>query len=87
MSQSIVIQLAASAAALSALLGAAFYVLLGDWLSTLWPRWLLILGVVLMVVSLGMQGGLWGLCQKLWQLARGGKADGKALAPAKEGHA
>ncbi|GAB2478884.1 branched-chain amino acid ABC transporter permease [Comamonas humi] len=76
---------------LASLLGAAFYVLLGDWLSTLWPRWLLILGVVLMVVSLGMQGGLWGLCQKLWQLARGGKAndkaDGKALAPAKEGHA
>jgi len=72
---------------LASLLGAAFYVLLGDWLSTLWPRWLLILGVVLMVVSLGMQGGLWGLCQRLWQLARGGKADGKALAPAKEGHA
>ncbi|MGE8317256.1 MAG: branched-chain amino acid ABC transporter permease [Comamonas sp.] len=72
---------------LASLLGAAFYVLLGDWLSTLWPRWLLILGVVLMVVSLGMQGGLWGLCQKLWQLARGGKADGKALTPAKGGHA
>lgn len=59
---------------LASLLGAAFYVLLGDWLSTLWPRWLLLLGVVLMVVSLGMQGGLWGLCQKLIQLVRGGKA-------------
>jgi len=72
---------------LASLLGAAFYVLLGDWLSTLWPRWLLILGVVLMVVSLGMQGGLWGLCQKLWQLARGKKAKDTAQASAKEGHA
>ena len=72
---------------LASLLGAAFYVLLGDWLSTLWPRWLLILGVVLMVVSLGMQGGLWGLCQKLWQLARGEKAKDTAQASAKEGHA
>ena len=64
---------------LASLLGAAFYVLLGDWLSTLWPRWLLILGVVLMVVSLGMQGGLWGVCQRLWQLARGQRAkDGGA---------
>ena len=72
---------------LASLLGAAFYVLLGDWLSTLWPRWLLILGVVLMVVSLGMQGGLWGLCQKLWQLARGKKAKDTAQASAEEGHA
>jgi len=60
---------------LASLLGAAFYVLLGDWLSTLWPRWLLILGVVLMAMSLGMQGGLWGLCQRLGRLVggRGGK--------------
>jgi branched-chain amino acid transport system permease protein len=28
----------------ASVLGAAFYVLLGDWLSTLWPRWLLLLG-------------------------------------------
>ena len=80
---------------LASLLGAAFYVLLGDWLSTLWPRWLLILGVVLMVVSLGMQGGLWGLWQRLWELARGKKSDneeddGNAAAnpgAAKGGHA
>ncbi|MGE8375472.1 MAG: branched-chain amino acid ABC transporter permease, partial [Diaphorobacter nitroreducens] len=58
-------------------LGAAFYVLLGDWLSTLWPRWLLLLGVVLMVVSLGLQRGLWGLGESLWSLLRrkGGGAD------------
>lgn len=55
---------------LASVLGAAFYVLLGDWLSTLWPRWLLLLGVVLMVVSLGMQRGLWGLVEDLWRLVR-----------------
>ena len=55
---------------LASVLGAAFYVLLGDWLSTLWPRWLLLLGVVLMVVSLGMQRGLWGLVEDLWHLVR-----------------
>ena len=31
-------------------------------------RWLLVLGVVLMLVSLGMQRGLWGLCETLWGL-------------------
>lgn len=73
---------------LASLLGAAFYVLLGDWLSTLWPRWLLLLGVVLMVVSLGLQGGLWGLCQKLWQRVRGGThKPADAAAGAKGGHA
>ncbi|WP_313303330.1 branched-chain amino acid ABC transporter permease [Diaphorobacter sp.] len=73
---------------LASLLGAAFYVLLGDWLSTLWPRWLLLLGVVLMVVSLGLQGGLWGLCQKLWQRVRGGShKPADAATGAKGGHA
>ena len=55
---------------LASLLGSAFYLLIGDWLSTLWPRWLLLLGVVLMVVSLGMQRGLWGLGETLWALVR-----------------
>lgn len=64
---------------LASLLGSAFYVLLGDWLSTLWPRWLLLLGVVLMVVSLGMQRGLWGLGETLWALVRRkGPATGSA---------
>lgn len=56
---------------LASVLGAAFYLLVGDWLSTLWPRWLMILGVVLIVVSLGMQRGLWGLGEDLWQRLRG----------------
>ena len=55
---------------LASLLGSAFYLLMGDWLSTLWPRWLLLLGVVLLVVSLGMQRGLWGLGETLWALVR-----------------
>ncbi len=55
---------------LASLLGSAFYLLMGDWLSTLWPRWLLLLGVLLMVVSLGMQRGLWGLGETLWALVR-----------------
>jgi len=54
----------------ASLLGSAFYVLLSDWLSALWPRWLLLLGVLLIVVSLALQGGLWGLGEKLWGLVR-----------------
>lgn len=54
----------------ASVLGSAFYLLLADWLSTLWPRWLLLLGLVLMAVSLWMQRGLWGLGQtigaRLW---------------------
>lgn len=68
----------------ASLLGSAFYVLLGDWLSTLWPRWLLLLGVVLMVVSLGMQRGLWGLGESLWGLVAWRK-EPAAKAPAAVG--
>ncbi|GKS94901.1 branched-chain amino acid ABC transporter permease [Acidovorax sp. SUPP2825] len=56
---------------LASLLGSAFYLIVGDWLSTLWPRWLLLLGVVLMAVSLGMQRGLWGLLESAWGRLRG----------------
>ncbi|MEH3085172.1 MAG: branched-chain amino acid ABC transporter permease [Xylophilus ampelinus] len=58
---------------LASLLGSAFYLIVGDWLSTLWPRWLLLLGVVLMVVSLGMQRGIWGLLESAWARLRGAK--------------
>ncbi len=51
----------------SSVLGAAFYVLFADWLSTLWPRWLLLLGLVLIAVSLFMQRGLWGLGERIWR--------------------
>ncbi|MGH8786173.1 MAG: branched-chain amino acid ABC transporter permease [Cupriavidus necator] len=51
----------------ASVLGAAFYVLLADWLSTLWPRWLLLLGLLLIGVSIGMERGLWGLGEGLWR--------------------
>lgn len=54
----------------ASVLGSAFYLLLGDWLSTLWPRWLLLLGLALMAVSLWMQKGLWGLGQTGWHLVQ-----------------
>ncbi|MEI6802172.1 MAG: branched-chain amino acid ABC transporter permease [Burkholderiales bacterium] len=54
----------------ASVLGSAFYVLMADWLSTLWPRWLLLLGLVLMAVSLWMQRGLWGLGDSAWRALR-----------------
>lgn len=50
---------------LASLLGAAFYLLLADWLSQLWPRWLMLLGLALMALSLWLQRGLWGLVETL----------------------
>ena len=55
---------------IASLLGSAFYLLLADWLSQLWPRWLLLLGVALIAVSLWMQRGLWGVGETLWNLVR-----------------
>ena len=66
----------------ASVLGSAFYVLMSDWLSALWPRWLMLLGVVLIVVSLVLQGGLWGLGEKLWRLTRG-KGAGRSAAQEK----
>jgi branched-chain amino acid transport system permease protein len=54
----------------ASVLGAAFYVLVADWLSTLWPRWLLLLGLVLIAVSLFMQRGLWGLGGQILRAVR-----------------
>jgi len=51
----------------ASLLGAASYVLAADWLSTLWPRWLMLLGLLLMAISLYMHQGLWGVAQQVWQ--------------------
>jgi len=54
----------------ASVLGSAFYVLMADWLSSLWPRWLLLLGLMLMAVSLWMQRGLWGLGESAWRRIR-----------------
>lgn len=56
----------------ASVLGAAFYVLFADWLSTLWPRWLMLLGFLLIAVSLFMQKGLWGLGERIWLALRRG---------------
>ncbi|MDF0729170.1 branched-chain amino acid ABC transporter permease [Pseudomonas entomophila] len=42
------------------LLGAGAIVVLGDVLSELWPRWLMLLGAILILVVVFMRGGLWG---------------------------
>ncbi|WP_347268333.1 branched-chain amino acid ABC transporter permease [Paracoccus sp. (in: a-proteobacteria)] len=50
-------------------LGAGFYLLMADALSAIWPRWLLLLGLVLVAVALFLQRGLWGLVERAWDLA------------------
>lgn len=39
-------------------LGAAFFVVLGNFLSSIWPRWLLLIGLLLMLVASYLRGGL-----------------------------
>jgi len=62
----------------ASVLGAAFYVLFSDWLSSLWPRWLMLLGFLLIAVSLFMQKGLWGLGERIWLVVRGKGTPGHA---------
>jgi branched-chain amino acid transport system permease protein len=57
----------------ASVLGASFYVLVGNWLSTLWPRWLMLLGFLLIGVSLYMHKGLYGLAQSLLRRLRPGE--------------
>src|SRR5450830_1437682 len=63
------------------LLGAGSIVLLGDFLSDLWPRWLMLLGVILILVVIFMRGGLWGGLASLFENMRGRR---KAAVVAKE---
>jgi branched-chain amino acid transport system permease protein len=53
------------------LLGAGSIVLLGDFLSDLWPRWLMLLGVILILVVIFMRGGLWGGLAAVFEKIRG----------------
>ena len=41
-----------------ALLGSGFYVVLGHFLSSLWPRWMIVIGLLLIAVVLFLRGGL-----------------------------
>ncbi|MBV9748738.1 MAG: branched-chain amino acid ABC transporter permease [Acetobacteraceae bacterium] len=51
-------------------LGAAFFVVLGNSLSAIWPRWLLLIGLLLMLVASYLRGGL--LSGVEWALERAG---------------
>lgn len=53
-----------SANLFASLLGAGAYLLAADALSAIWPRWLLLLGLLLIVVTLFMQRGLWGVIER-----------------------
>ena len=55
----------------ASLLGAGAYLLAADALSTIWPRWLLLLGLLLVVITLFMQRGLWGLVEGAVRLTAG----------------
>lgn len=55
------------------LLGAGSIVLLGDVLSDLWPRWLMLLGLILIVVVVFMRGGLWGGFASLFERIKGSR--------------
>jgi branched-chain amino acid transport system permease protein len=54
-----------SSSLFGSVLGAGFYLLLADVLSTIWPRWLLLLGLCLVLVALFLQRGIWGLIERL----------------------
>lgn len=45
--------------------------LLGEFLSDLWPRWLMLLGVILILVVVFMRGGLWGGFSSLFERIKG----------------
>lgn len=62
MSESIVIMtvIGGTGSLLGSLLGAGSITLLGDLLSPHWPRWLMALGALLILVVVFARGGLWG---------------------------
>ncbi|QRX84644.1 branched-chain amino acid ABC transporter permease [Glaciimonas sp. PAMC28666] len=62
----------------ASVLGAAFYVLIGNWLSSLWPRWLMLLGLLLIAVSLYMHKGLYGVAQSLVACLKSGRRSKEA---------
>lgn len=55
------------------LVGALFYVVLSSWLSTIWPRWPMLIGFLLVFISMSTPGGLWGGVQQAlrsWRVSR-----------------
>lgn len=51
---------------IGSLLGALFYVVLSSWLSSIWPRWPMLIGFLLVAISLYSPSGLWGRVQNVF---------------------
>ena len=58
---------------IGALIGAGFYVLLADFLSSLWPRWLMIIAFLMIAIVLFLPNGLWGSVELLIARWRSGR--------------
>ncbi len=54
---------------LGALLGTTFFILGSDLLSNIWPHWLLLMGLGIVLVVFFARGGLWGIFEQLAQYA------------------
>jgi branched-chain amino acid transport system permease protein len=59
-----------------AFIGAGFYIVLSNWLSALWPRWLMLIGFLLIAIVLFLRDGLWGGAARLAARLRQDGADG-----------
>lgn len=70
MSQQILIMtiIGGTGSLIGSLLGATFIVLVSNGLSAIWPRWLLLLGLLLVAVVIFMRGGLWGGLESLYRM-------------------
>jgi branched-chain amino acid transport system permease protein len=66
-------------------LGAGFYLIVSDMLSSLWPRWLLLLGLLLIALALFMHGGIWGGVERAAATLRRGKGRPDVPAPERSG--
>lgn len=49
----------------ASVLGAAFYVLVADWMSAIWPRWMMLFGFLLIALTLYIPQGLWGAAERV----------------------
>lgn len=49
----------------ASVIGAAAYIIAADWLASIWPRWMMLLGFLLIAVTLYMQRGIWGVLERI----------------------
>ena len=68
----------------ASVIGAAVYVVTADWLASVWPRWMMLLGLLLIAVTLYMQKGVWGLLERVALALRSGKGAEAPVAAARE---